>query len=875
MVRTQSSNPLLTFQSKCLDKSTSFHRQIKECMSHLTERIKLGEATDLRRDSDDTFNVFHGPKINLEPLDIDSERFSKGLKYFDSEKLKEHLQTCGLNVTPQDAYNHNYHLRRGLIWLNQIHAFNQSHRVLSSEPFRCQVIDMQVIEPAIRNHVAFDPFKCNFQIKMQPLANYQGYNNANYPSFRLLYMDLINCVNSVLLNLQNPNLQSHLERLIESGKLMDLFLAQPDAHKEYIVDILRDYESMGLIEIYKVSENVLDTFTNGYIVNVSQLPDQTQKNVNLGWCFSPCGFLVPYHLGILTFLCDYNIINMTVPLVGGSAGALAVAGAVTVSDYFTMFKQTEVLHKDAIVNGTRYRLDEMVTSHLNEHLPLDAHEDINNRIGTVTITWSSRKWFGFKGHFDSKFENWQELRDALRVSCNIPRFSTKEDIIFKGLKGYDGQFASKLSDMGCVSTCALRTIFVAPFPYFPSKVRGQDFKNDILNPLIDGRDCQFVHYILVKSLLRTLWERKLKLQANGETDKWVQEVNLYLDAYAKLQGMILPANSKCSCGSLSLKNPALNSADSKSSLPVEILELDTWHLFYSVVAAELVLKQTKGVVSAKNLAVPKPNVNALERLVKFKCKRIFGRYYCLTSPYTLADWLKGELEKSNLDLGTLEAQTLKKVAISCQDGSKFGSTEIVQSAKDQKQTELQMLKQMLHCLLPPPSLTYSFTEFPYLLQSCHDPINNFKMAINSSHITDVRHLFDIGKTDGFRWLISEYISLENWLYFRIKQLEAAEGGSLKRKHSFFKKTQTTEEDMAKIPLIDKENCLVHKQHKAINEITSLMNLKDVFESLRGNHISSSTLFKLQNRIVRQAITCNILPCRFTHILTLKHYWIPS
>jgi hypothetical protein len=109
----------------------------------------------------------------------------------------------------------------------------------------------------------------------------------------------------------------------------------------------------------------------------------------LGFSFSPAGWLLPYHLGVLDCLNYFNILTPNVPLAGASAGAIAIACAATnisIKDSMRLIYNAHLLTQN---NQQSRTLHVILEENLTNVLPKDAHLLINSRPSPVTIGYAT------------------------------------------------------------------------------------------------------------------------------------------------------------------------------------------------------------------------------------------------------------------------------------------------------------------------------------------------------------------------------------------------------------------------------------------------------------------------------------------------------
>lgn len=185
--------------------------------------------------------------------------------------------------------------------------------------------------------------------------------------------------------------------------------------------------------------------------------------MRVGFSFSPAGLLLPYHLGVLGALLEAGMINpATTPLVGSSAGAIAVASVGCGVDVPTAMAGTLRAAEYCRVNGARGKLLEALCRELDKVLPDDAHEKLN--AANVSLCYTAVLPTP-RGIVADEFSSYADLVQVLRASCNVPLYSTPFPVVWVRRNfGVDGFFAVDRSLFGCPETDADRTVRVSVFP---------------------------------------------------------------------------------------------------------------------------------------------------------------------------------------------------------------------------------------------------------------------------------------------------------------------------------------------------------------------------------------------------------------------------
>ena len=144
----------------------------------------------------------------------------------------------------------------------------------------------------------------------------------------------------------------------------------------------------------------------------------------IGYSLSPGGLLLPYHLGILEALSVNQYVTPSTPLAGSSAGSIAVCShSVGISNPATLEATIRVSDHCLEQGGARGRLLPLLRHELDEMLPEDAHEIINNRPGLVGLA-HRELWPRNRPVLATQFETRECLMDAVMDSSTFPFFST-------------------------------------------------------------------------------------------------------------------------------------------------------------------------------------------------------------------------------------------------------------------------------------------------------------------------------------------------------------------------------------------------------------------------------------------------------------------
>eukprot|EP00566_Odontella_aurita_P018293 CAMPEP_0113588406 /NCGR_PEP_ID=MMETSP0015_2-20120614/35495_1 /TAXON_ID=2838 /ORGANISM="Odontella" /LENGTH=327 /DNA_ID=CAMNT_0000494271 /DNA_START=50 /DNA_END=1033 /DNA_ORIENTATION=- /assembly_acc=CAM_ASM_000160 len=144
----------------------------------------------------------------------------------------------------------------------------------------------------------------------------------------------------------------------------------------------------------------------------------------IGFSLSPGGLLLPYHLGVLSSLQSRGFLEESTPLAGSSAGSIAVSSFCSgVNTEQTLEATIRVSDRCAELGGARGRLLPFLREEMENLLPSDAHEVVNERTGLVGL--AHRELFPVnRPVLATNFETRDCLMDAVMDSSTFPFFST-------------------------------------------------------------------------------------------------------------------------------------------------------------------------------------------------------------------------------------------------------------------------------------------------------------------------------------------------------------------------------------------------------------------------------------------------------------------
>ncbi|AFZ81734.1 hypothetical protein BEWA_011520 [Theileria equi strain WA] len=648
----------------------------------------------------DSFNVcLDDVKTPALPEDI--------LNYYDLDKVYRFMDDKGYSgkINSANDIEYNYLLRHSISYLLK----------LKYEYIDGSINGCTNNKPG--NSALTTLFDCDFRLVYSPPYGDRKHIHIDDVSVYNLYMSLIDIVNRILQNPDDLNLYSALKKC--SNNINHYFLEE-NMSEDLISEIISHYTNIGAIimETAGKAEDIESLLKSCRLVHKQKLVNADRSDHDIGFSFSPCGFMIPYHVGVLNLLSELNIVNMTTPLSGASSGSISIVSLSLLNDFPFLMNLIEELSNDALIHGTHHRLDSLITKFFNKYLQENCHEFINSRIGTIVLAYSRLGFCRFKPVLVSKFSNSTDLRDCLRVSSYIPILSSKELVYYNNKPGFDGQL-SLSKHLGCAKTAAKRTINTNPYPFYLRTFSKRLLDNEYISPHLMRRDKYLIHYIRFKCLIYHLWLRKIELNSSED---WITEIKLCISLYKELvHGKREESDSWYGlCGLWSNKS-LLN-------------------LFSIVVKSEVSLDVEKN--SAKRI---KRNISRMDISKKFTTTKLkFSRTKFNASPITLLDWLESQKQSDNVPSATSDPLVATKIS---------------------------SLYNLLYTITPPMSLKYQYISSSKLL---HNNIKLHKLlniSLYSTEKSNLRFFYDLGKTDAFRWIIHDYIAFENWIYLKIKCLE--------------------------------------------------------------------------------------------------------
>ncbi|GIX60609.1 phospholipase, patatin family protein [Babesia caballi] len=851
------------------------NRDVERTLSGIFSRISSAErrkAPQYFRASqlDEALWSLKGPRLFVKQFDRATDRAAVA-RHFDAKRVLEHMAAQGQPVETFDASTLalDHKLRQYVDLVLHVRSRARAPVTRAATP-STSVDDSTAESPRASQDGESSPvrliaqaYNCPFEIRLETPDRKHDHVSSNAPSYLLLFQNLVSAINKALVSASTgeaPDVAAVEQRCL----LLDLFLGRRGAAAIYAREVVEDYCAWGVVSMKTGSKVASDITLAGLLaevdnVEVERLRSFDKAAADVGFSFAPCGFMIPYLLGVMTLLGELNVIHLATPMTGGSAGALSVVSATSVMpDMVELICVAEGICRDVWVKGAMHRLDGLVKDNFDRLLQPGTYRAVNERVGELRVAVATRGRIRYRGHYVSQFHDNVDLRDGVRASCNIPGFSSTSGVYFRGEKSYDGYFASRTRELFCGDTAAARTVRVNPFLLGRRAVRRQLLANDHLNPCLQDRDLYLVHYLRLKCLLRALWERKIDYEAAGGGDSWRHEVGLMIAAYNSLTSRERqpgPSSWSRLLGQWFGHNSTVEvegAAGEAESVSARSARGEEWlfKLFALVVASEMALDVgPASKLSTRNWSYDLEDVDLMRRFGTRGVLSFLSKTRCVATPYCLIDWLQREA----LSAGP--------------DGDARGLDAAVLS-------ELATLRELQHAVMPPLSLSYYYTEFPYLLPNSLSNLHRLAVALNSAECADVRYVFDVGRCDAFRWLVCEYICFENWLHLRVRQLKGGGGAAAADSPGSPSLRRGRSQERKGAPLHE-------RQHGVLEEFLGVVDAASLYELLAdaraldcesSTPASSEKLLARQNRLIRRAILQNVVHPHYSHLLSHLHVW---
>ena len=199
------------------------------------------------------------------------------------------------------------------------------------------------------------------------------------------------------------------------------------------------------------------------------------------------GLLTPYHLGAASELARLSILESHTACAGASGGALAavLSSLGTISSQDSLEACSYISERCRAVGQTRKTLRLALDTCLDDLLPTDAYEKLNQRAAKCTVAYREI-YPTLTSHLVTEYQSNDDLIDVLRASCNIPFYfnGNSATVSVRGHFAVDGFFAVEGARFGCPRTDATRELIVCPFN--PDLVGLEPYSADLRLPHAAG-----------------------------------------------------------------------------------------------------------------------------------------------------------------------------------------------------------------------------------------------------------------------------------------------------------------------------------------------------------------------------------------------------
>ncbi|UKK03016.2 hypothetical protein MACK_003118 [Theileria orientalis] len=685
---------------------------------------------------------------------------------------------------------------------------------------------------------------------------YRDFGNSNQPSYYHLFLSLLSSVNLVIMESSEIN----LAELKASCDNIDSCLFSRVSNG-YIKDILMYYKRIGALDL---SEDYVFGFEGVKRVSLLDKTKLTNLGVttsDIGFSFSPSGFLMPYHLGVLSYLCENNAINCTVPIAGASSGSLSICASVVLNGFINCMNviegSSQMLRSMHIGNLDRTSakesnsedhevpetLDDIVRTTLSEILGEGCYQFINERIGSLTIGYSVIRQLRFKPVSNSHFLSVSDLINCLRASSYIPIISSKDFVYYKGEACYDGQLSLNKS-FGCPETNSKRVVRINPYNFTSSSITKQTLLNEFITPHLTNCDQFLAYYLRLKSIIYQLYIRRLTLESLNMASEFKNELIHSINLYNHIGKQ---------------SRPKLKIDHSKVTSYVQTREYAKLSALWnsrSMMDLFVLVSNYENTVDVDKYNVRKYEVTENMDIIKTLGSSKFLKKPIHTSPVTLLTYLYLQLSQF---LGCSVTEYLKDDPSSflSQYSNICGPYQIDNAAH-----MVHTLVNLLTLLVPPLVLTYNYSTCTGLICNTVPKNQQFSISLSSSDEYQLRFFYDLGKTDGFRWIIQEYIKFENYLYLRVLQLM-----KYNNSHNYSHKLQNPDCNNNS----HSDEPLHNKQRKMLTNNLNLVVKDNLDEQLTSDSVYYRYFSELNNA-VRNVIMENSIDSHFSHILSHSHFW---
>ncbi|UKJ90030.1 hypothetical protein MACJ_003288 [Theileria orientalis] len=567
---------------------------------------------------------------------------------------------------------------------------------------------------------------------------YREFGNSNQPSYYHLFLSLLSSVNLVLMDPDELN----LAQLKASCDNIDSCLFSKVSNG-YIKDILMFYKRIGALDL---SEDYLFGFEcvkGVYLLDKTKLTTLGVTTSDIGFSFSPSGFLMPYHLGVLSYLCEHNAINCTVPIGGASSGSLSICASVVLNGFINCmnvvegsskrlrsmhqknFDQKSVKQTDSEVSES---LDDIVRTTLSEILGDGCYQFINDRIGSMTVGYSVIRRLRFKSMLNSHFFSVLDLINCLRASSYIPIISSKDFLYYKGEACYDGQLSLNRS-FGCPGTNSKRVVRVNPYNFTSSSITKQTLLNEFITPHLTNSDQFLAYYIRLKSIVYQLYIRRLTLKSLNMVSEFKNELIHSINLYIHIGKQ---------------SRPKLKIEHSKVTSYVQTREYSKLSALWnsrSMMDLFVLVSNYENTVDVDKFNFRKYEVNENMDIIKALGSTKFFKRPIYTSPVSLLTYLYLQLSQF-LGYSVTEYIQDDPSSFVSQYSNICGPYQI-----DDAGHRVNNLVNLLTLLVPPFVLTYNYSNCVGLICNRVPKKQQFNISLSSSDEYQLRFFYDLGKTD--------------------------------------------------------------------------------------------------------------------------------
>ncbi|KAK1934940.1 hypothetical protein X943_003538 [Babesia divergens] len=844
-----------------LDTTTGFNpdlwKFIEGCNKHVDSQMqswrKLGFYREDACTNDkqlDEATVFQGPRVYVETAELRNDECNL-VHYFNVNNVKQYLRSKGVDVEHLDCDTimADQNLAKYLDLIQNLASMTSAYEDADPEAFVTKVPKEKklLVESAENKRSSYHAYDSDFTINYTAPPMVDKYISAALPSFYHLYVAVVDALQHVIVE-DGQQWDIKFKYLQDACLHFELFNGSTNACINVVYDILMDYNALGYVVLVEGYQDAQPRTLKAAVQLVVSVDNAMLRHIgslrsDLGVSYSGGGFLLPFFIGFADYMTEVNIINTTTPLAGSSAGSITAASSVMyTSNRYKIVLLIERLFDMARKEGYVATLDQNVPDALRRMAVPGIYEAINTRIGPVQINTAAKYGRSMCPRFVSHFNDDDDVINAIRASCNVPGFYTIGPVGLRGERCYDGIFSGDFYYIGASKAAGKRTLRFIPKALGYGRVVRKNLQNDVANSLLQTKEKYFVHFIRLKSLFRQLLMRRLHYANLGTLNVWQTEVEMCIKIYE----ILASGNKAIKAASQTFDDwlEMLSKVPGAQGVQKHTRDCSLPDLFKRVIASERALKI--GPKSNNHAGGFSGNLAGINIIRTFSDPKKLSDVHFVSTPYTLSEWLNDEL----LFLNNTEQTVTMTLA----------------------QQEIKLLKALLHNLTPPSSLNYYFTEFPYVIPSPYSAMVNTLGALKPPLLVDIRHSFDAGRALGFRWLLAEYISFENWIHLRIRQLEQDPSSSiLERTRNKIDDEKLSERS---------SNKLIHeKQHQQLQEFLQMVEHRKIVELQKAFKRRKNLtglrweLFKIQNRILRRAIVYGVIVTHYTNIFGHRHLWI--